>query len=201
MICDSSNNDPHVQIYENALSKEWCEKIIKIFDENEHLHKDGIIASGLDKNVKKTKEMYFHNMPLNVYDKYLFDNLHNYLIKYGEHNNIQSKLKCDIDDTGYQLQKYIANDGFYKWHSDSAIEIRNNKISNRIITYLWYLNDVEEGGETLFENFKIKPKQGSLLLFPSTWTYKHSAAMPISNDKYIITGWIWDNIDIPLNKC
>jgi len=70
---------------------------------------------------------------------------------------------------------------------------RNDKLSHRIITYLWYLNDVEEGGETLFHNFKIKPKTGSLLLFPATWTYKHSGAMPISNDKYIITGWVWIN--------
>ena len=35
-----------------------------------------------------------------------------------------------------------------------------------------------------------KPKQGSLLLFPATWTYPYSGSMPISNDKYIITGWL-----------
>jgi len=193
MICDGSNNDPYIQIYENALSKEWCEKIIKIFNENENEHTDGIVGSGLNKTTKVTKEMYFNKMPLSVYDKELFDNLHSYLIKYGKHNEIMSMLQADIDDTGYQLQKYVANEGFYKWHHDFSVKIRNNKLSNRIITYLWYLNDVQEGGETLFQNFKIKPKQGSLLLFPATWSYKHSGAMPISNDKYIITGWIWDN--------
>lgn len=195
MICDGSNNDPYIQIYENALSKEWCEKIMKIFDENEDKHEDGHVGIGLNKSVKVTKEMYFSNKPLSVFDKDLFNNLHSYLIKYGEDNNIIPMLRSNIDDTGYQLQKYIANEGFYNFHHDSVIKIRNNKISNRIITYLWYLNDVHEGGETLFENFKIKPKQGSLLLFPATWTYKHSGAMPISNDKYIITGWIWENLD------
>ena len=50
------------------------------------------------------------------------------------------------------------------------------------------LNNVEEGGETLFEDFKIKPMEGLLLFFPATWTYPHSGAMPTSNDKYIITG-------------
>lgn len=196
MICDGSNNDPYIQIYENALSKELCEKIIKIFNENENEHKDGVVASGLDKNTKITREMYFNKMPLSVYDKELFDNLHTYLIQYGKYNNIIPMLTQDIEDTGYQLQKYVANEGFYKWHHDSATKMNNNnKISNRIITYLWYLNDVQEGGETLFQNFKIKPKQGSLLLFPATWSYKHCAAMPISNDKYIITGWIWNNLD------
>ena len=63
----------------------------------------------------------------------------------------------------------------------------------RIITFLWYLNTVEEGGETEFFNgrISIKPEKGKLLLFPSTWTYIHRGNMPISNDKYILTGWIY----------
>ena len=59
---------------------------------------------------------------------------------------------------------------------------------------MWYLNDVEIGGETDFINFKIKPTTGKLVIFPSTWTYPHCANIPISNDKYIITGWFVNNI-------
>jgi hypothetical protein len=64
------------------------------------------------------------------------------------------------------------------------------------LTYIWYLNDVNEGGETIiWDNHKIKPTTGKLLLFPATWTYPHSGLMPISNDKYIITGWIYQLFD------
>jgi hypothetical protein len=51
---------------------------------------------------------------------------------------------------------------------------------------------VNIGGETEITGYiKIKPKTGSLLLFPATWTYPHCGKMPISNDKYIITGWVY----------
>ena len=72
----------------------------------------------------------------------------------------------------------------------------DNQATGRIITFIWYLNNVEEGGETLFEDFKIKPMEGSSLFFPATWTYPHSGAMPTSNDKYIITGWIYNKVKL-----
>ena len=51
---------------------------------------------------------------------------------------------------------------------------------------------MDEGGETQFwDNYKVKPQKGKLVLFPASWTYPHSGLMPISHDKYIITGWIY----------
>ena len=43
-----------------------------------------LLNDGLYSLVKVTKEMYFSNKPLSVFDKDLFNNLHSYLIKYGE---------------------------------------------------------------------------------------------------------------------
>jgi hypothetical protein len=61
----------------------------------------------------------------------------------------------------------------------------------RFITFIWYINDVNIGGETEFiDGTKILPKQGKLLMFPSSWTYTHRGNMPISSDKYIIVGWL-----------
>ena len=66
--------------------------------------------------------------------------------------------------------------------------------SYRAITYLWYLNDVEEGGETVFfGDYKIKPRTGTLIFFPASWCYPHTGKMPISSNKYIITGWLYVN--------
>lgn len=61
---------------------------------------------------------------------------------------------------------------------------------SRFLSFIWYLNDVEIGGETEFLNGKVTPSTGKIVLFPATWTYLHKGCMPISNDKYIITGWI-----------
>jgi Rps23 Pro-64 3,4-dihydroxylase Tpa1-like proline 4-hydroxylase len=90
--------------------------------------------------------------------------------------------------SGFTIKKYIKNIGKFTIHDDFNIQINNDY---RIITYLWYLNDVFEGGETDFlDKIKIIPEKGKLIFFPSFWTHPHSALMPISNDKYIITGWI-----------
>jgi Rps23 Pro-64 3,4-dihydroxylase Tpa1-like proline 4-hydroxylase len=65
------------------------------------------------------------------------------------------------------IQKYDKNKGKYVYHDDGAIDILSKNY--RVITYLWYLNDVEQGGETEFfgGDLKIKPETGKLLFFPS----------------------------------
>jgi len=52
----------------------------------------------------------------------------------------------------------------------------------------FYLNDVEEGGETYFDtiDFTVQAKTGRLVIFPPLWTYPHSGRPPISDDKFII---------------
>ena len=90
------------------------------------------------------------------------------------------------------MQKYTKLKGRYIYHQDFMTDWETKKY--RVITFLWYLNDVVEGGETEFwAKYKVKPEAGKLLFFPSTWTYPHRGMMPISNDKYIITGWIYLN--------
>ena len=102
------------------------------------------------------------------------------------YNVISNKLSF----TTFQIQKYIKNVGKYIYHNDFAINKDNSKF--RTITFLWYLNSIEEGGETAFgSNFKIKPEQGKIILFPASWTFPHSGKIPKSNDKYIITGWLY----------
>lgn len=47
-------------------------------------------------------------------------------------------------------------------------------------------------GETEFLYYprRIKPKQGTLIVFPGAFTHAHRGNPPLSGDKYIITGWI-----------
>ena len=98
--------------------------------------------------------------------------------------------KCFIN--ALNIQKYEKNIGKFVTHVDDLVDYDNR--TRRIIVYMWYLNDVQEGGETVFSGkCKVKPEAGKIVMFPSTWTYPHSALIPVSNDKYIITGWFWDN--------
>jgi hypothetical protein len=90
------------------------------------------------------------------------------------------------------VQRYIKNVGKFVYHDDSHIDY--NKGKSRIITFLWYLNDIHEGGETIFSGkYGVKPTTGKLVLFPAIWSYPHCGKVPISSDKYILTGWIYIN--------
>jgi hypothetical protein len=60
-----------------------------------------------------------------------------------------------------------------------------------MVVGMLYLNDVEEGGETEFlhQKVKIKPSQGTVVVFPTYFTHVHRGNAPISNTKYIINKW------------
>jgi hypothetical protein len=97
------------------------------------------------------------------------------------------------------IQKYDKLDGKYIYHDDSFIDFNKNRY--RVFTYLWYLNTVTEGGETVFwDSYKIKPEAGKLVLFPACWTFPHTGKMPISDNKYIITGWVYVNENKLVNQ-
>ena len=146
------------------------------------------------------------NRELRKLDMLLKNKLTEYMEKYvlhiSETFNNHYLLGGPCQDTGYQIQLYKKGQGRYLTHTDDNSTILCHEIKSRIVTFIWYLNDVTEGGETAFINkCKIKPKKGSLLIFPATWTYPHCGMVPISHDKYIITGWMYmSKNNTPINE-
>ncbi|BCV07817.1 MAG: hypothetical protein CM15mL3_0380 [Kanaloavirus sp.] len=57
---------------------------------------------------------------------------------------------------------------------------------------LFYLNDVEEGGKTIFpyHHKEFTPVKGSVIIFPPTWEYPHLGEPPASNPKYIMSSYL-----------
>lgn len=201
-------DDPYIYIINDSLSHKECDRIITLFENECCIKHFGVVGSGYRPETKRTIEYNISTSSNNEFifwNKICFERLNAALHKYTKHcyekNNNHELIKIlegsrtgyyNINDTGYQIQKYFKNTDFYEWHHDS--HMKQYEREQRIITFIWYLNNVEEGGETLFYNGKVHPKKGSLLLFPATWTYNHKGNIPISNDKYIITGWIYCNI-------
>jgi hypothetical protein len=91
-------------------------------------------------------------------------------------------------DVGYNLQRTRPGE-FYEWHVDGG----PGEFSQRQLVAIWYLNDVPgPGGETEFhfQQIKVRPEQGKLLLFPPFWTHVHRGVSPGSAIKYIATTWV-----------
>ena len=90
------------------------------------------------------------------------------------------------------LQKYLAGQGGYPhWHSELYPSDASAETLHRILLWTIYLNDVSEGGETEFyyQERKIRPQAGTLLIAPAGFTHTHRGNMPIGGDKYIATSW------------
>ncbi|MBB3168951.1 2OG-Fe(II) oxygenase [Simiduia aestuariiviva] len=93
------------------------------------------------------------------------------------------------------LQKYRAGKGgYHHWHSEvypHPADPRQDSL-HRVLVFMYYLNDVAEGGETefLYQARKVRPSAGSLVLFPTDFTHTHRGCVPASEDKYILTSWV-----------
>ena len=92
-----------------------------------------------------------------------------------------------------QAQKYDAGKGNYNyWHCEVYPQAPHNEPLHRTLLFMFYLNDVAEGGETEFyyQQRALKPKAGTMVIAPAYFTHTHRGCIPVSNDKYILTSWI-----------
>lgn len=191
----------------HSIPDETCDDIIKLYHEEKSVY--GIVSLGYTPSIKLTYDFTIpDNSPKwNNIKNLLIYELQKHLKKYL--NNIQSLIKTEdnnfsllentyIYESTYMIQRYIKNNGYFKYHIDVNYQ-RNSPVgfSQRIITYLWYLNDIEEGGETelWYGKNSVIPKKGKLLLFPAHHAFPHAGKLPISSDKYIITGWVYMKTD------
>jgi len=183
-----------------------CDEIIERYEKNKDLHYQGMTHGGIQRQVKDTRdfiipkcsnetdewykiEQFLYKELQKNFEKY--KNILNNSIEYKAENNGNNLYQVISEEQHvdhFMIQKYKKGVGKYTYHHDFFLDF--DKKRHRTVTYLWYLNDVEEGGETEFwGSYKIKPKKGKLIFFPATWCFPHRGKMPISSDKYIITGW------------
>jgi hypothetical protein len=178
----------YIYIVENSISTELCKDIIKQFDTDKELCLPGVTSKGCIREVKDSLDLnimwleHEWTKVTQVLCRELTKHCHIYCHK---HNKPSHKYEIDT----MQIQRYAKNVGHFKLHVDE----QNTYVRSRDIVFMWYLNDVENGGETCFpeQDIDVKPEAGKLVLFPSTWTYPHRANIPLSSNKYIITGWFY----------
>lgn len=185
-----------IAVYENAFSQFFCDEVINHF---ELMNTKGLCFSRQDQeNISKIQKndlslfahdnaiMKLENTPdiYQAFKKIFWDDYYNrymneyaILKKFGHHSSYS-----------FKVQKTDIGGGYHDWHCETT----NRECSNRILAWMVYLNNVEDGGETefLYQHKRIKPKAGSILIFPAGFTHTHRGNPPLSNTKYVITGWI-----------
>jgi len=185
-----------IAAYHNAYSKEYCNKVIDWF-EQATAHGLGITRKESEKISKHAKDdVSVFPFEQNVIKIHPFctlsvEFLEPFFTKY--YNDYASKfsiLETFHSQTIYNLrvQKTVPGGGYHLWHS----EVNSRNDASRILAFTLYLNDIAEGGETeyLYQGLRIKPEQGTLVLWPSGFTHPHRGNPPLKETKYIITGWV-----------
>ncbi len=181
---------PDTFIFEkqHALSAELCNTAIERFEKAVDEQYEGRIGQtvGKDRSVKKTTDLVVSGKPhWKDIDQALFRSLGQAILEFRE---TYPYFKGPFKDMGYGIQRYQPGE-HYHWHIDGG----SHEFSQRQLVALWYLNDVPgPGGETefLFQDLRIKPEQGKLVLFPPFWTHEHRAVTLQKGVKYIATTWV-----------
>ena len=197
-----------IGVYENALSKSMCDEIIEEFEKREDLHYKGyslrVPQDEQDQDffdrIKNTVEMRISNQQIEKFDRWckIFEevswtNVVDLLGKFGYHNEFNPYTVLDYGKVHWPLWKlnsYEKNKGHYNaFHTEQPY---SKGSCHRLFVTMFYLNDIEEGGETCFpfSDIKVKPKAGTSVVWPAGWPWVHRANKSTSDKKYIITSWM-----------
>ena len=185
---------------ENALPKEVCEEIIERFLNSDHKIKSGTFG-GVNTDVRKSTNLWITTS--NGWDDKTTKNIINtFLNGLDKYKKYLIDSKCLTEKTLLNHASTISFESlfvnemkegeFYNWHIDDTS--KNHALCSRTFTCLLYLNTLQEdqGGCTEFMcGKKVRPEQGKLLIFPSTWTYEHRGAIVTNSGvKYTCGCWI-----------
>ena len=181
--------DQHIGIFENAVPSNICNNVIKNFNQNIDKSVNRQDAEGgLPKIYKNDLHLRYQDIDIEFCKNFahnLFKNILPLYVSQYQLNNLMPPIKI-VD---FKVQKTSPSGGYHVWHIEQGFD---EPTSKRIMVYTLYLNDVEEGGETefLIQSKRVKPKQGTVCIFPASYTHIHRGNPPLSGSKYIITGWL-----------
>jgi hypothetical protein len=185
-----------IRAYPKAVSREFCRGMIDYF---EWCNKNNRTFKRTEATKLFKDDESCTVQPLDYWDiTFSNDNLGGYVQEFNNSfwNECWPSYISEVDILrqinsctifSYKIQKTIPSGGYHVWHFEQS-----ERHSRRIAAYVLYLNDVPEGGETefLYQQKRIPPSEGTLVIFPASYTHTHRGNPPLRGVKYIMTGWI-----------
>lgn len=173
-----------IGIYENAFTDKECKDVINHFED---YHKCGYTygRSFLTQNDDLSLDLDIGLHFINSFHERFYNYIYPiYNIQYPTLQNLRKHGPKYI-----KIQKTLPTQGYHIWHCEHDA---SDYGKDRVLSWILYLNDVEEGGETefLYQSLRFKPKTGTFVIFPAHFTHTHRGNPPLSGVKYIATGWI-----------
>lgn len=159
---------------ENFLSKNECEMLIQFSEKKGYSEADVSLESGakMIKGIRNNYRLVHEDTEL---AQLLWQKLYSFCPQ-----NIENMVCVGLNER-FRFYKYELNQRF-KRHIDGRFKRNENEESR--ITFMIYLNDDFEGGETTFDDVSIKPIQGNALCF--IHEQKHEGSPVIDGVKYVL---------------
>lgn len=169
-----------------------CDALISFFDAHPDLQAQGKTAGGLNLESKNSIDLTIRPRELNQDDhkpvRDFLDALFACHKDYLEQWPFLQSVLPRAEVSSFNIQRYNPGGHFQKVHSERTTLAS----SHRVLAWMTYLNDVEDGGSTQFvhQGLEVRPAKGKTLIWPAEWTHAHKANVLNSGVKYIITGWL-----------
>ena len=177
-----------IRTYDNDLPVDLCSKMIDSFDSLSRFH----VRNGRNKRESLSSsswtELDLGKVADHGFERFMRSKIDAALDQYNRDLDLRLQIPNSPNLSELIIKRYDRKDGGkFQLHFDSVHEV-----SNRYLVFLWYLNDVAAGGETVFPDLSvsISPKAGRLLMFPPYWMYQHEGLAPVSNDKFILSCYL-----------
>ena len=185
-------SSPHFIGSWNIEQNSLCDELVSFFAAHEEKQEPGQSAGGVNLEAKNSIDISVNPRdldlpeykPVKEYINCLYACYEDYLKEFP----FLASTMPQTDIGSFNIQKYLPG-GHFKLPHTERTSIQN---SFRVLAFMTYLNDVEDGGSTTFvhQNMEVQPERGKTLIWPAEWTHAHLGNIVNSGEKYIITGWM-----------
>lgn len=178
----------YIRVYDNALPAHFCAQLIQGFQENvdaQRINGRGVRA-GLEHSA--WTELVISKLADQAFLGFFLNQIEHWLQRYNDEVRLSIPVPLRPNTAPLTMKRYRAgHDEAFQPHFDSI-----DAVAGRYMVFLWYLNDVVDGGETEFCDLglKVSARTGRLLMFPPYWMYQHAGLPPRSGDKYILSTYL-----------
>ena len=189
------SNFDFLEVYDDTLSKEECDKLIKDFEDVSPLSGRKIYEGALSnefggKGQQKYSTTLYSDMSDGLFKAFNIPtdiSLQKGIKQYKEKYSFIDKISPWSCWRYYNVQKYEEGQGYYKLHCEH--DSGDSSGVHRILAWMIYLNDAECGTEFPYQNKILDAKVGRLVIWPAAWSHPHKGVTPNKGLKYIATGW------------
>jgi hypothetical protein len=193
-----------IRVYDDLVPEKFCDDCVNLFEDK--------IRSGFELEWRRCREMAA------LGSTYLFAPLKHHMraVLSQYKDEVKNKMLDSvtrIEDPSIFCYAPAGSDPAGDHHFHKHCDAWSVESASRQVSIILYLNDVERGGETVFEDIEdlnstgfgaeprvkertdpsiinAKPRKGRVLVFPSNYLFHHEGRTPISEAKYVLVSWL-----------